>query len=66
MRSDIIHSLAAVLAVLTQFAAVFAVFALPVAATPDRRVDAMTTGAAAHEQSGRQIAEVIVRARRAI
>ena len=66
MRSGIIHSFAAVLAVLTQIAAICAVFGLPVAVIPDRRVDAMTTGAAVHEQDGRQIAEVIVRVRRAI
>jgi hypothetical protein len=58
MRSNIIHSIAAVLAVFTQLAAVFLVFGLPAGTTAHR--------SAVHEQDARGIAEVIVNVRRAI
>ena len=66
MRSDIIHSFAAVLAVFAQVAAIFAVFGLPVAATADRSAEAMPTSSGAHERDAREITEVIVKVRRAI
>jgi hypothetical protein len=66
MRSNIIHSIGAVLAVFTQLAAVFLAFGLPAATTADHPVGAVAAGSATHEQDVRGIAEVIVKVRRAI
>ncbi len=66
MRSNIIHSIAAVLAVFTQSAAVFLVFGQPAATTVNHPAGAVAAGSAVHEQDVRGIDEVIVNVRRAI
>jgi hypothetical protein len=66
MRSNIIHSIAAVLAVFTQLAAVFLVFGLPAATTANHPMGAVAAGSPTHEQDVRGLAEVVVEVRRAI
>ena len=65
MRSNIILSFAAALAVFTQFAAVFIALGL-VTSTADHPAGAMTTGSVTHQENIGGLAEVIVKSRRAI
>ena len=67
MRSNIMYTLAAVFAALTQFAVLFAAFALPVPAIADQAAGAIGTASVTQEQSVRGVVdEVIVEGRRAI
>jgi len=66
MRSNIFYSFAAVLAVLTQFAAVFVAFALPIPATADQAPATISTVSAAQELGVREVPAVIVEVKRAI
>jgi hypothetical protein len=65
MRNSIMYSVAAVFVAFAQFAAVSAIFTLPVPAIADQASGPMAVSVA-QERSLREVAEVIVEGRQAI
>jgi hypothetical protein len=66
MRSNIICSFAAALAVFAQFSAIFATFSLPAASMAGQPAHVAAADSVSRAQSALGIAEVVVEARQAI